>query len=272
MILLQTCNRQPIPILVYHQIINAPPKGSPFRSLYVSPAAFARQMGLLKLLGYTGLSIGQLAPYLNGERSGKVIGITFDDGYQNNLTNAMPILNRYGFSSTVYAVSGLLGKTNVWDASIGIPQVPLMNASELQQWVAGGQEVGSHTLTHANLLATDDETARREITHGKRLMDTATGVSTAQFCYPYGRYANVHAAIAREAGFETATTTLRGRCHAATDLFQLPRVMVVRSTTLPVFWLKIATAYEDLRGKRTLMRQAQIELQRTEVPSCALRS
>ncbi|MDB5966282.1 MAG: polysaccharide deacetylase, partial [Polaromonas sp.] len=51
-----TSNLQPIPVLVYHQIEEAPPKGSPFRSLYVAPGAFARQMRLLSLLGYRGLS------------------------------------------------------------------------------------------------------------------------------------------------------------------------------------------------------------------------
>jgi hypothetical protein len=50
-------------------------------------------------------------------------------------------------------------------------------------------------------------------------------------------------------GFATATTTQRSRCHAGMDLLQLPRVPVLRSTTLPVFWLKIATAYEDRRKK-----------------------
>ncbi|MEO6320260.1 MAG: polysaccharide deacetylase family protein, partial [Polaromonas sp.] len=74
-----TANGQAIPILVYHQIAAAPPKGSPFRSLYVSPASFARQMAVLKLLGYQGLSLGALLPYLLGEKKGKVIGITFDD-------------------------------------------------------------------------------------------------------------------------------------------------------------------------------------------------
>jgi peptidoglycan/xylan/chitin deacetylase (PgdA/CDA1 family) len=86
-----TLNRQPIPILVYHQIAGAPPKGSPFRGLYVAPAAFARQMAWLKLLGYKGLSMGALQPYLRGELSGKVVGITFDDGYRNNLTHALPV-------------------------------------------------------------------------------------------------------------------------------------------------------------------------------------
>ena len=83
-----TLNAKPIPILVYHQIAEAPKKGAPFRGLYVSPTAFARQMALLKLLGYQGLSMTDLQPYLRGEKSGKVVGITFDDGYLNNLTLA----------------------------------------------------------------------------------------------------------------------------------------------------------------------------------------
>ena len=128
-----TCNVQPIAVLVYHQIAAAPVKGSPFRSLYVSPGAFARQMRLLKWLGYTGLSMTGLQPYLSGEKQGKVAGITFDDGYLNNLTHALPILAHYGFSSTCYAVSSQLGKTNVWDTSMGIAQTPLMNAAEIRQ-------------------------------------------------------------------------------------------------------------------------------------------
>ena len=60
-------NRAPVPILTYHQIEAPPPRGTPYRSLVVSPGAFARQMGLLKLLGYTGLSMSALQPYLVGE-------------------------------------------------------------------------------------------------------------------------------------------------------------------------------------------------------------
>ena len=101
----RTLNDQPIPILVYHQIDVAPSKGAAFRSLYVAPTAFARQMRLLKLLGYQGLSLSALMPYLRGERRGKVCGITFDDGYLNNLNHALPVLEAHGFSSTCYVVS-----------------------------------------------------------------------------------------------------------------------------------------------------------------------
>lgn len=235
----------PIPILVYHQISEAPPKGAPFRGLYVAPRAFARQMALLRLMGYQGLSMSALLPYLRGEKTGRVVGITFDDGYQNNLTQALPVLQRHGFSSTCYIVSNLLGKTNAWDRDIGIGQVPLMNADELRQWLAGGQEVGSHTQNHVRLLQSDAVTSLAEMTGDKSALEGLLAAPVQHFCYPFGEYDQQHVALARQAGFQTATTTRRGRSSALDDLMELPRVPVVRSTSLPVFWLKIATAYED---------------------------
>jgi len=234
-----------IPILVYHQISEAPPKGAPFRGLYVAPGAFARQMALLKLLGYCGLSMGALLPYLKGELSGKVVGITFDDGYLNNLTQALPVLQRHGFSSTCYAVSSLLGKTNEWDRDIGIAQVPLMDGGQLRRWLAGGQEVGSHTRNHVRLLQSEPATALAEMTQDKSALEGLLGTPVEHFCYPYGEYAPQHVEMARQAGFHTVTTTCRGRSVVKGNLLELPRVPVVRSTSLPVFWLKVATAYED---------------------------
>ncbi|MDB5869878.1 MAG: polysaccharide deacetylase [Polaromonas sp.] len=244
-----TANRQPIPILVYHQIAPAPPKGSPFRSLYVAPEAFARQMAWLRLLGYTGLSMSGLQPYLLGEKRGKVVGITFDDGYLNNLTYALPVLIKNGFSSTCYAVSGLLGKTNVWDLGAGIAQTALMDEPQIRQWVEGGQEIGSHTREHLDLTVANDEACAMEMRLGKTGLESVIGQPVDHFCYPYGRYEPRHMAMAGKLGFSTATTTQRSRCHAGAHLLQLPRVPVLRSTSLPIFWLKIATAYEDRRKK-----------------------
>ena len=80
------------PILMYHQIDASPARGTPLRGLTVTPGSFARQMGLLRLLGYRGVSMTGLEPYLRGETTGKVVGITFDDGYRNNLEHALPVL------------------------------------------------------------------------------------------------------------------------------------------------------------------------------------
>jgi peptidoglycan/xylan/chitin deacetylase (PgdA/CDA1 family) len=240
-------NDLPIPILVYHQIDEAPPKGAAFRSLYVSPAAFARQMRMLDLLGYRGVSMSGLMPYLRGEQQGKVVGITFDDGFLNNLTHALPVLQRFGFSSTCYAVSQRLGQTNVWDQAQGVAQTPLMDAEQLRQWVAGGQEVGAHTRHHADLLALEGQVLEDEILLSKEELSAMVKPGVEHFCYPYGNYDASHAALAQRAGFVSATTTRRKRCVAGDDLMQLPRVPVLRATTLHVFWLKVATGYEDRR-------------------------
>ena len=241
-------NALPVPILVYHQVDQAPLKGEPFRSLYVSPPAFARQMRFLKALGYQGLSMTALMPYLLGDKQGKVVGITFDDGYLNNLTYALPVLQDLGFSSTCYCVSQRQGETNVWDVSQGVAQTSLMNGDELRHWVVGGQEVGAHTRHHVNLTECDESLAELEISLSKIELEALVQKDVQHFCYPYGRYQSEHSEMARAAGFVTSTTTQRGRCLAGRDLLALPRVPVLRSTTLPVFWLKVATNYEDRRS------------------------
>lgn len=247
MVSLRTNNPSPIPILMYHQIVEAPPKGTPFRSLCVAPADFERQMAFLKLLGYQGLSMSALMPYLSGQRQGKVVGITFDDGYLNNLTHALPVLQRYGFSSTCYVVSQLLGQTNEWDREVGIPETTLMSAAQLRQWVAAGQEVGAHTRHHVHLKRLDSVACRDEIALCKSELEEYVGAPVDHFCYPYGEYSAEHAAMARDAVYKTVTTTVRSRCHAQDDMMQLPRVPVARSTTRLALWLKVATAYEDRR-------------------------
>jgi hypothetical protein len=71
----------------------------------------------------------------------------------------------------------------------------------------------------------------------------------SHFCYPYGKFDERHSTMAKQANYQTATTTARSRVHAATNMLTLPRVPVMRSTSLPVFWLKIATSYEDTKAK-----------------------
>ena len=242
-----------IPILTYHQIEQAPLKGTPMRSLYVSPGTFHRQMYLLKILGYRGLSMTELMPYLRGEKSGRVVGITFDDGYLNNLVHAAPVLMRFGFSSTCYVVNDLIGATNSWDAPLGVPSAQLMNERELGLWIQAGQEIGSHTLTHRNLLQLDEVDQQAEIVRSKSELELRLGTQVNQFCYPYGDYDSKCASFVQAAGYAAATTTHRSRvaCSPAkggvTPLreFELPRVPIVRSTSGLQFLLKIATPYED---------------------------
>lgn len=240
-------SRSPVPILTYHQVAEASPRGASFRSLSVAPDDFQQQMAFLHGLGYHGLSMTALQPYLRGEREGKVFGITFDDGYLNNLTHALPVLQWYGFSSTCYVVSGLLGQTNSWDAAMGVPPSELMSASHLRQWVAGRQEVGAHTRNHVHLRALDAAACNAEIADCKQELEHISGTAVSHFCYPYGEFTQEHVEMVRLANYMTATTTRRGRCQTGDGMWELPRVPVLRRTNRLLLWWKLVSQYEDRR-------------------------
>ena len=240
--------RQPIPILTFHQIALEPPKGSGFRSLSVAPQDFEAHMVFLRGLGYRGLSMTDLLPHLRGEQSGKVFGITFDDGYLNNLTHAAPVLQRLGFSSTCYVVSAMLGQTNSWDRENGVPPSELMSATHLRQWLDAGQEIGAHTRHHVRLPTLEVATCLDEITGCKTELEQLTGATVAHFCYPYGEFTPAHVEQVAQAGYVSATTTRRGRCLAGDALLELPRVPVLRRTHRLLLWWKLVSRYEDRRS------------------------
>lgn len=236
-----------IPILMYHQIDEPPPRGTALRGLIVAPSSFAWQMRMLRLLGYKGVSMRDLEPYLNGEKRGKVVGLTFDDGYQNNVQHALPTLKRNGFTATCYCVSNMIGGSNAWDLG-KVAQTRLMTHSDWQQWLSAGMDVGSHTQDHADLNTLNDAEARTQISQSKHKLERALACEVRHFCYPYGHYSSQHAQMALEAGYATATTTQRGRVRPGDASMTLRRIMVARATNPLQFFMKVATAYEDRRA------------------------
>jgi peptidoglycan/xylan/chitin deacetylase (PgdA/CDA1 family) len=241
-----TRNNKPIPILMYHSIAS-PPQDEVMRSIHVKPNNFAIQMWLLKKLGYKGLSMSDLAPYLTGQKVGKVAGITFDDGYRNNLVNAAAILNKHNFTATTYVVSEAIGGDNFWDRKVGIPPNAIMTKSELRRWVELGLEIGCHTAVHPDLTLLGAEKIRDELVNSKSLLETILNQPVTQFCYPYGKYDEQTKEQVRDLGFKTATTMNRGRVKTNECLLELPRIPITYHTLPHLFILKLLTRYEDSR-------------------------
>jgi peptidoglycan/xylan/chitin deacetylase (PgdA/CDA1 family) len=221
-----------IAILMYHQIDRIPARGVPLRGLCVSPMAFGRQMRVLKLLGYRGLSMPQLTPYLRRVKTGKVFGITFDDGFESVIDNALPILLKEGFSATCFAVSGKIGGVNDWDATQGVDQKRLMNIDQWRHWLSSGMDIGSHTMSHQDIVTLSAPKASAEILNSRSELEDIFQVPVKHFCYPYGRFKRNHEEMVAASGYETAVTTMRGKVSLDThELFSLPRVMIRSSTT-----------------------------------------
>ncbi|MGB6103227.1 MAG: polysaccharide deacetylase family protein [Pusillimonas sp.] len=234
---------------MYHQIGQPAPKGAPYRGLTVHPADFRRQMVWLRRFGYRGLSMRDLLPYVRGERQGKVVGITFDDGYRNVYQNALPVLNEQGFTATNYFVARQLDGGNVWDYEKGIAHSDLMSADEMRAWAAAGMEVGSHTLDHPFLPKLSPDIAAFQIKQSKQELEDILAADVTAFCYPYGGETPEIRAMVRDAGYTNATTTERGLARTSDDLYGLPRATVARSTNILRFLQKCMTGLEDKRRK-----------------------
>jgi len=235
-----------IPILMYHSI-EAMHKTTVMRSLHVPTKRFYFQMHLLNLMGYQGLSIRKLKPYLDGDKIGKVVGITFDDGYRNNLINAGPILKKFNFSATCYIVSNKIGRTNEWDLDAKITQSKLMNNMEIQQWLDLGMDIGAHTRNHVNLNEVSMEIAKDEVMRSKTDIENLFKIDVVDFCYPFGKFNNNIIELVRNAGFLSATTMNRGNVTKDSNMLRLPRVPITHHTLPHLFLTKLLTKYEDKR-------------------------
>jgi peptidoglycan/xylan/chitin deacetylase (PgdA/CDA1 family) len=251
---------RPIPILMYHQFAALPAHGVPCRDLVTTPEHFARQMGLLASLGYRALSMADLEPYLRGEATGRVVGLTMDDGYLNCFENALPVLHTHGFTATCYVVSSQVGGTNAWDHPEGVPPQPMMTREHLREWIAAGHEIGGHTRSHVRLMRIDDARACEEIHGCKRELEDLLGQEVRNFSYPYGEYFAQHVAMVREAGFRTATTNVAQRATRHDSSHTLPRFTMLNDTDLLTLWRRVAFGTEDLRHwLRSARRLRQVQ-------------
>ena len=234
-----------IPILMYHSIQRVS-RSEIMRSIHVSPLSFKIQMFFLKLLGYRGSSVTEAIEVLKTDSEEKLVALTFDDGYRNFVTNALPTLDRYGFSATVYIVSDLIGDSNRWDENTGISKNDLMSADEIKLCIAKGIEIGCHSATHAKLNEHKVD-LERELLTSKRNLEKTLAIPINAFCYPYGIYDQTIKKLLHQYGYSSATTMKRGRASASDNAFELPRIPITWHTLPHLFILKIISAYEDRR-------------------------
>jgi peptidoglycan/xylan/chitin deacetylase (PgdA/CDA1 family) len=211
-----------LPILMYHKL-GPRPRGVRLKGLYVGEKLFAKQLAELRQAGYGGCDFDALA---RGEAAGpKQIGITFDDGYVNVLRHGLKPLAEHRFQALQYVVADNIGGGNDWDLPEGEAYEPLMDKAQLQEWLAAGHLIGSHTRSHAKLPQLGVQQAREEIVSSKKKLEDLFGIAITHFCYPYGFCNEQVRDLVIEAGYKTATTTRFGLNDAATSPFELRRIM-----------------------------------------------
>lgn len=238
-------------ILFYHRVTPETDE------LGIAPEKFARQMHELARHGYTGLDVASVARALD-ERADprRVVGLSFDDGYDDVADHALPVLRELGFRATVYIPTGVTDGRASFTWYDEQPQ--LMSWARIADLDAEGTLVfEAHTVTHPNLLQLSDADARREIADSKAELEERLGHEVTSFCYPAGLFGERERGYVEEAGFATAVSCEPGVNTSETDRLALRRRQVDRRDTALDFRAKLAGAHDTPPPFRAAYRRAR---------------
>ena len=165
------------PILLYHAVgepveIEWPP------SLILPASLFEAHLQYLTKEGYKVVSVEELVSLLqNGGNLDKVVAMSFDDGYRNNHTDALPLLKKYNAKASFYVVHRDIGKSIY------------MDNDSLLYLLANGMEIGSHTINHAPLALIDPKYLPWEVGSAKKFIEkNLDGYILKGIAYPNGGY------------------------------------------------------------------------------------
>lgn len=213
-----------IPVLLYHYVNDEPKEEEAF--ITVTSAVFAEQMKKLHEAGFQTIRMAELITYMRGGKVNlpdKPVVLTFDDGHEDNYTNAYPVMQKYGYTATFFMVG----------ENIGRPQ--RLQEAQLRQMRTSGFDIGVHTMSHANLTKISAERLGYELGDAQLIIKN----NCRAFAYPGGYY-NLRVVQAVEGqGYQAAFTVLPGFCNPKLDNRYLLR-------RIPIFhW----TDFDELLGK-----------------------
>jgi len=219
---MQGPNEVIVPILLYHHV-GIPQSESLY---YVSPFDFERQMYLLHEWGYQTISVELLVRAIKegAELPPKPIILTFDDGGETTFTNALPILQKYGFTGTAYIVY------NYVDISA------YMDVDQIRGLYMAGWEIGSHSISHADLTVRSDR-QMDEIVESRRKLHALLNVPILTFAYPFGAYDKDSLSYIHYAGYIAAMGLGNESLQGNKNLFYLYRMAVNGNQNLETFAL-----------------------------------
>lgn len=219
-------------ILMYHSIDDTPLKR--LKGIRVSKKMFEKQIAFLKESGYTSFTLSELVEKKD-ELPYKSVVITFDDGYKDNLTNALPILQKYNFKATLFLVENR--EDNDWavfrkEKNRGIvDKIPKLSDEDVKTLLDSKLiEIGAHTLNHKNFTTLSYEEKIEEIQQSKEALQCKFSFTCKSFSYPFGIYAKNDEQIVKNLGFLCAVTTEQRATNFQKDsLFLLPRLAIKNS-------------------------------------------
>lgn len=215
-------------ILTYHDFTIE--EGSSYK---INIVEFEKQMDYLAAHNYSVISLSELLKGLKGgQLPPKPVVITIDDGFKSNYTLAYPVLKKYNFPATLFIYTNFIEKNNgslTWE--------------EIREMTKNNIEIGSHTLSHCNLLKykknENYETylarIRREIFLSKEILESKIGSKVKFFAYPYGVYSPIIKNLVIQAGYEGILNANNMNNTLTADPFSLNRQIIFGQSSFNSF-------------------------------------
>lgn len=232
--LLWSKDKYVVPILMYHGIDHSDrPKTNT-----VSPETFSKQLEYFKKHGYKIVSLEEWVNTINQNKAfiGKTAVLTFDDGLEDNYTQAFPILKQYNVPAIIFVVTDVVGKQG------------FLSWEQIKEMEKYGIIFGSHTRLHTYLPSLDRAEQRNQIQISKEILEGQLGHKIDFFAYPSGGFNESIEGLVKEAGYTAACTTNRGYHPGNNDLYEIKRIRLNDGDTSElILWAKLSGYYQIFR-------------------------
>jgi peptidoglycan/xylan/chitin deacetylase (PgdA/CDA1 family) len=245
-----------IPVLMYHGINSAFGPTHPYFETNTSPDVFARHMRHLHEGGYKPIDLNTALRMIDsGTCPPRSVVITFDDGFRDFYTHAMPILQRHQFPATLFVVSGLMGSHTA-----RFEGKEFLTWNEMREIGSLGVEIGSHTVNHSILHGLTWSQVEKELRDSKDAIEDHLGIPINSFSYPYafpeqdGAFRSQLRQYLEGAGYDQGVTTVLGTASTLNDPYFLPRLPANQYDDAKLFQAKLEGAYDWLHGPQLIYK------------------
>lgn len=240
-------HRQRVPVLMYHRVGAA---RNAWESRYtVAPDVFAAHMSALARAGFRAIGIDAMVDWLATDTmlpDGAIV-VTFDDGFRGVREHALPVMERLGWSFTVFLVSDLIGQEDDWTRTAnpaGITQ-PLLDVGEIHEMQQRGVSFHSHTRTHPSLPSLNDAQLADQLGGSRQRLAALLGHGVPYLAYPFGHADDRVEAAAQAAGYRAAFSTRPGFNRRDVNPYRIRRLDIAGTDTPAMLLRKVRLGSND---------------------------
>lgn len=233
-----------VPILVFHKIDSRFEWGL----TRITPKRFQRIMEFLYKEGYRSVSLEQVCTASQALPEKSVV-ITFDDSYESIYSHAFPIMAEYGFTGTIFVITGYVGKKNHWDVNLGGITFSHLTWDQLRFLSKASFEIGSHTVHHPDLTRIPLGVVEKELSDSKKMLEDQLGKAIRFISFPFGRYNRKVLGVVQKCGYDRGVGFWTHSEHEKALVFErravylLDGIWNIKAKLTRTFW----TEWEDIK-------------------------